>query len=131
MKLLPNEQQASYEDAKSCFICLKDFEGKYIKDKKYCKVRYHCHYTDGQRDTAHSICNLKYNMPKEITVIPYTGLPITMILSNQNQQKKFTDSLLVQEKIMKNKYSFMYQQIKKLQELMEIEKKLQKPYPTD
>ena len=70
-------------------------------------------------------------MPKEITVIPYTGLPITMILSNQNQQKKFTDSLLVQEKIMKNKYSFMYQQRKKLQELMEIEKKLQKPYPTD
>ena len=38
MKLLINKQQESYENAKICYICRDNFEGKYVKDKKYCKV---------------------------------------------------------------------------------------------
>ena len=30
---------------KSVIFVRKKFENKYVKDKKYCKVRDHCHYT--------------------------------------------------------------------------------------
>ena len=45
------------------------FENKYLKDKKYCKVRDHCHYTGEYRGTADSICNLKYSVPKKIPLV--------------------------------------------------------------
>ena len=45
MKLLTREQQESYENSKICYICKEKFENKYLKDKKYHKVRDHCHYT--------------------------------------------------------------------------------------
>ena len=44
-------------------------ENKYFKDKKYCKVRDHCHYTGEYRGAAHSICNLKYSVPKKIPLV--------------------------------------------------------------
>ena len=31
---------------------------RYLKDKKYCKVRDRCHYAGEYRGAAHSICNL-------------------------------------------------------------------------
>ena len=40
-----------------------------MKDKKYHKVRYHCHYTGEYRGAAHSICNLKYSVPQKILVV--------------------------------------------------------------
>ena len=40
-----------------------------MKDKKYCKVRDHCHYTVEYRGAAHSICNLKYSVPKKIPIV--------------------------------------------------------------
>ena len=73
MKLLINEQQESYENANICYICKQKFEYKYIKDKKYCRVRDHCHYTGKYRAAARSICNFKYSTPKEITVIFHSG----------------------------------------------------------
>ena len=36
-----------------------------MKDKKYCKVRGHCHYTGENRVVVHSICNLKYSVPNK------------------------------------------------------------------
>ena len=45
MKLLTQEQQESYENAKICYICQENFENKYLKNKRYRKVREHCQYT--------------------------------------------------------------------------------------
>ena len=59
MQLLTKEQQESYENSKICYICKEKFQTKYLKDKKYRKVRDHCHYTGEYRGAAHSICNLK------------------------------------------------------------------------
>ena len=46
---------------------------KYVKDKKYCKVRDYCHYTGEYRDAAHSICNLKYNVSKNNSTVFHNG----------------------------------------------------------
>ena len=48
-------------------------EDKYLKDKKYCKVRDHCHYAGGYRSAAHSTCNLKNSVPKKIPIVFYNG----------------------------------------------------------
>ena len=38
-------------------------------NKKYQKVRDHCHYTGKFRRAAHSICNLGYKTPNKISVV--------------------------------------------------------------
>ena len=73
MKLLINKQQESYENAKICYICRDNFEGKYVKDKKYCKVWDHCHYVGEYKGAPHSICNLKYSIFKETAIIFHNG----------------------------------------------------------
>ena len=45
------------------------FEGKYVKDKKYCNVRNHCHYTGEYKCAVHSMCNLKYIVSEEISIV--------------------------------------------------------------
>ena len=42
-------------------------------NKKYHKVRDHCHYTRNYRVAAHDICNLRYKTPKEIPVVFRNG----------------------------------------------------------
>ena len=44
-----------------------------IKIKKQKKVRDHCHYTGKFRGAAHSECNLRYKVPKEIPVVFHNG----------------------------------------------------------
>ena len=66
---LTNEEKESYEKEEVCYICKKEFS----IDKKYCKVRDHCHYTGKFRGAAHSICNLRYKIPKEIPVVFHNG----------------------------------------------------------
>ena len=73
MKFLTKEQQESYENAKICYICKEKLENKYLKDKKYRKVRDNCHYTGEYRRAAHSICNLKYSVPKKIPIVFHNG----------------------------------------------------------
>ena len=41
-------------------------------NKKY-KVRDHCHCTGKYRGAAHDICNLRYQIPKEIPVVFHNG----------------------------------------------------------
>ena len=61
------------ENAEICYVYRKKFENKYSKDKKYRKVRVHCHYTGEYKVAAHSICNLKYSVPKKIHIFFHNG----------------------------------------------------------
>ena len=81
LKLLIKEQQESYENAKFSYISKEKFENKYVKDKKYHKVRDHCHYTEKYRGTVHSICNLKYSAPKKIPIAFIMVLTVIIIFS--------------------------------------------------
>ena len=51
----------------------ENLKNKYLKDKKYCKVRYHCHYTVKYRGAMHRICNLKYSVPKKDPIVFHNG----------------------------------------------------------
>ena len=42
-------------------------------NKEYYRVRDHCHYTGKYRGVQHSICNLRYEAPKEIPVVSRNG----------------------------------------------------------
>ena len=42
-------------------------------DKKYQKVRRHCHYTGEYRGAAHNICHLRYKAPKKVPVVFHNG----------------------------------------------------------
>ena len=75
MKLSTNEQQESHENTKICYILWEKYEDKHANVKhanKSCKVRDHCHCS-GDRDSAHSICNLKYSAPKKVPILFYNG----------------------------------------------------------
>ena len=52
------------------YICKKEFD---TNDKKYYKVKDHCHYTGKYRGAAHNICNLRYKIPKEIPIVFHNG----------------------------------------------------------
>ena len=71
--LLTNEKQELYEKGNICYSYDEKFEDKGTNDKKYRKVRDHCHYTGEYRGAANSICNIEYSIPKEMTVIFYIG----------------------------------------------------------
>ena len=59
MELLTKGLQKLYENAKICYSCIEKFENKYVKHKKYSKVRDH----DLVSGAARSICNSKYIVP--------------------------------------------------------------------
>ena len=69
MEIINQEQHESYENTTTCYICKEKFENEYLKDKKYFKVRDHCLYTGEYKGAAHSICNLKYSVPKKIPIV--------------------------------------------------------------
>ena len=73
MKLLTTEQRESYENENICYISKEEFENKYVKDKKYFKVRDHCHYAGEYKGAAHGICNLKYSVPEKIPIAFHNG----------------------------------------------------------
>ena len=61
------DDQIEYHNATHCHICEKELED--TDDKNYKSVRDHCHLTGKFRGAAHSICNLKYRLPKFYPVI--------------------------------------------------------------
>ena len=54
-----------------CYI--NKYENKYVKDKIYCKVRDHCHYTEQHRGATDSICSLKYSVSKNVPIAFHNG----------------------------------------------------------
>ena len=54
LKQLKTGTFQSHENAQICHSCKKN-ENKYLEDKKYSKVRNHCHYTGEYRGAEYSI----------------------------------------------------------------------------
>ena len=69
---LTDQENKSYKNQKVCYICKKGFSTD-DDNKKYHKVRDHCHYTGKYRGAAHSICNLRYKTSKEIPIVFHNG----------------------------------------------------------
>ena len=72
---LTDNEKVLCANEKRCYICGKEFcNDKNSADyKKNCKVRDHCHFTGNYRGAAHSICNLKYKVPKDIPIVFHNG----------------------------------------------------------
>ena len=100
MKLLTKEQQESQENPKMCYIRKENFDDKYAKDRKYCKVIDHCHYTRKYRSAVHSICNLKHSVPKEIPKVSHNGSNYDYHFIIRELAEELEGNLLVQEKIL-------------------------------
>ena len=76
MTPLTSEDVALYQSQKQCYICGKAFCYDKKQEKRfklYKKVRDHCHFTGKFRGAAHCICNLRYNVPQEMSVKIYDG----------------------------------------------------------
>ena len=58
---------------KSITYAKKKKFGTNDNNKKYQKVRDHCHCTGKFRGDAHDICNLRYKTPKKIPVVFHNG----------------------------------------------------------
>ena len=52
-----------------------------MKDKKYREVRDHCRYTGEYRGAAHSICNLKFSVPKNLLWLFIMDITMIIVLS--------------------------------------------------
>ena len=73
---LTYDENKYYEKKKYCHICKKKFRyDKHNKNKfnNYRKARDHDHYTGKFRGAAHSICNLRYKVQREIPVVIHNG----------------------------------------------------------
>ena len=66
---LTKEELKLHQDATNCYICGKRILKKLPRSKSYWKVRDHCHCKGKYRDAAHSICNLKFNVPNKILIV--------------------------------------------------------------
>ena len=62
-----------HQDAKTCYICKNRFLKKFPNAKNYRQVKGHCHFTGKYRGAAHSICNLRLDVPNEIPVVSHNG----------------------------------------------------------
>ena len=71
---LADKENKSYEKQEVCHICKEEFcidENEKSECKLYHQVRDHCHYIRRFIGAAHSICNLRYKVPKEIPIVPH------------------------------------------------------------
>ena len=76
MTPLTYDENKYYEKNKYCHICKKKFwYDKHNKNKfnNYRKVRDRDHYTGKFREAAHSICNLRYKVQREIPIVIHNG----------------------------------------------------------
>ena len=89
-KVLPltKEELKSHQDVKVCYICGKRILKKFANDENYQKVRDHCHYTDKYKNAAHSICNLKFNIPSEVSVVFHNGMIIISLWENKQTSSR-------------------------------------------
>ena len=127
-KLLANGLQKRYENAKVCYICKEQFEDKHAKVKKYCKVIDHCHYTGECRGATHSISNLKYSVPKEISAVFHNKSNYEYHFIIKEQAEEFEGQFICLGEYTK---TYQFQQKKEVTRIDKKEKKIQKPYLSD
>ena len=72
ISLLTKTEEKKHNKQNVCHICKKRFSTD-DNNKKYHKVKDHCHYTGKYRSAAHDICNLRYKITKEIPVVLHNG----------------------------------------------------------
>ena len=101
-----------------------------MKNKKYLKVRDHCHYTGEFRGAAHGIYNLKYIVPKKIPTVFHSGSNYDYHFMIKESQEKFKKQFACLGENTEKYIIFAVLIEKKLQELIEMEKKLQNIYLT-
>ena len=76
MTPLTDEEKEPHGNQQLCHICEKEFCTDKDKKEEYklmVKVRDHCHNTGKYRGAAHSICNLRYKVVKEIPLVFHNG----------------------------------------------------------
>ena len=94
---LTKEEKESYEKQQICYICEEEFctnkNKKEFKQKQ--KVRDHDHYTGKCRGAAHSVCNLRYKIPKDIPVVFHNGSTYDHHFIIKQLAKEFKDNMIV------------------------------------
>ena len=82
---LTQEENNRYNEQEICYICKEKFcvdkDDKYYINRK--NVEDYCHYIGEFKRPAHSICNLKYKVPKEIPIIIHNATYDTHFIINQ------------------------------------------------
>ena len=111
---LTDKEKKFYEKQKVGYICKKGFSTDVDDNKKYQKVRDHCHYTGKFRRAAHSICNLRYKTPKEIPVVFHIGSTFDYHFIIKQLAKEFDGRFEWLDKIQENILLFQYQLKKNL-----------------
>ena len=69
---LTKKEEKKHNKQEVCHICKKRFSAD-DNNKKYHKVRDHCHCTGKYRGAAYDICSLRYKIPKEIPLVFHNG----------------------------------------------------------
>ena len=64
---------------------------KLAESKNYQKVRGHRHYTDKYWGAVHSICNLEFNVPNQISVVFGSGSTYDYHFSIKELAKEFEE----------------------------------------
>ena len=62
---LKKKEEKMHNKQKVCYICKKGFSTDDDDNKKYYKVKSHCHYTGNYRGAVHDICNLSIKYQKK------------------------------------------------------------------
>ena len=69
---LTKEEKKMHNEQKVYYACKKPFSTD-DDNKKYDKVRDHCHYTGKHGSAAHDICNLRFKLLNKIPVVFHNG----------------------------------------------------------
>ena len=65
----------------------------FCDDKNWKKVRYHGHYIGKFKGAAHSVCNLRNKLPKEIPLVFHNGSTYDYHFIIKNYQKNLKVNL--------------------------------------
>ena len=107
---LTNEKKQIHRKLKVSYICKKGFStGDDDENKKYYKVRDHCHFTGKHRGADHDICNLRYKTPKEIPVVFHSGSTYNYHFIIKELAEEFEGQFDCLGEIQKNISLFQYQ----------------------